>query len=168
MVFSSSAFMTLAARFPVRDSKRSNRSRESECIQPLLDLFPQEDAGLERFGHRRTSHEIEHCASTSENESPESSVTCTSVISNQASETVSSVPLKRVPPEKQTKDKNKKELNVDWDSLRKTYSGTKERNDENMDGIDWQSVRQATTDDIADTIKARGMQNVLAKKIKVL
>lgn len=161
--------MSLAARYPVRDSKRSNRSHESECIQPLLDLFPLEDVGLERSVHRGISHEIEHCASTSENGSPESSVTCTSITNNQACEMVSSLPLKRVPVEKQTKEKNKKEPpNVDWDSLRKTYSGKRERNDENMDGIDWQSVRQATTDDIADTIKGRGMQNVLARKIKVL
>ncbi|KAK1353292.1 hypothetical protein POM88_052427 [Heracleum sosnowskyi] len=163
---SSSAFMSLAARFPVRDSKGSKRSHESERIQPLLDLFPQEDVGLERFGHKSTSPEIEHCASTSENGSSESSVTCTSTTNNQASETESSVPLKGVTIEKQTKDKNKKDQNMDWDSLRKTYSGKRERNDENMDGIDWQSVRQAPIDDVADTIKARGMQNVLARKIK--
>ncbi|KAL8101966.1 DEMETER-like protein 2 [Apium graveolens] len=163
---SSSAYMTLAARYPARDSKRSNGSHESECTQPLLDLFPQKDAGLERLEHGSTSHEIEHYASTSENGSPESSVTCMSTTNNQANETEISVPLEGVPMEKKTKDKNKKERNMDWDSLRKTYSAKRERNDENMDGIDWQSVRQATIEDIADSIKERGMQNVLARKIK--
>jgi len=59
----------------------------------------------------------------------------------------------------------------DWDSLRKhaQASGrTRERTVNTRDSIDWQAVRLADVSEIADTIKARGMNNMLAERIKVL
>lgn len=160
VIFSSSAFMSLASRFSIRNLEGSDKCHESVCTFPLLDLFPQEDVGLKRFGNT-TFHDIENCASTSENES---SVTSTSMTSNQASITTSALPLKG---DRATKDK-KKQQNRDWDSLRRTYGRKRERNDENMDAIDWQAVRRARFEDVADTIIKRGMNRVLARKIKVL
>ncbi|KAL1830418.1 hypothetical protein ACET3Z_000069 [Daucus carota] len=159
---SSSAYMYLAAKHPLRDSKGSSRNHESKCDRPLLDLFPQEDGGAERFVHRSASQEIEQSPSTSENGSPESCVSSTSA----ASETEISVPLKGTPTKGKTAAKNKKEKDIDWDSLRRTYSTHRERNDENMDSMDYQSVKDAPVDDVAQSIKIRGMQNVLAGKIK--
>ncbi|WOG81191.1 hypothetical protein DCAR_0100336 [Daucus carota subsp. sativus] len=159
---SSSAYMYLAAKHPLRDSKGSSRNHESKCDRPLLDLFPQEDGGAERFVHRSASQEIEQSPSTSENGSPESCVSSTSA----ASETEISVPLKGTPTKGKSAAKNKKEKDIDWDSLRRTYSTHRERNDENMDSMDYQSVKDAPVDDVAQSIKIRGMQNVLAGKIK--
>lgn len=60
--------------------------------------------------------------------------------------------------------------NVDWDALRKQgeASGRKrERTANTMDSLDWEAVRCADVNEIANTIKERGMNNMLAERIKV-
>ncbi|GMH26322.1 hypothetical protein Nepgr_028165 [Nepenthes gracilis] len=56
----------------------------------------------------------------------------------------------------------------DWDSLRKEaeINGRRERTANTMDSLDYEAVRCAHVDKIADTIKERGMNNVLAERIK--
>ncbi|CAI9097825.1 OLC1v1034324C1 [Oldenlandia corymbosa var. corymbosa] len=65
---------------------------------------------------------------------------------------------------------NGKENNdtVDWDQLRKLAqaNGKRERTVETMDSVDWEAVRCADVDEIAQTIKERGMNNMLAARIK--
>jgi endonuclease III len=59
--------------------------------------------------------------------------------------------------------------NVNWDNLRKQVeaNGTKsERAANTMDSLDWEAVRCADVNDIANTIKERGMNNMLAERIK--
>lgn len=59
----------------------------------------------------------------------------------------------------------------DWDSLRKQAesSGSKRtRSQATMDSVDWDAVRCADVNEIAQTIKDRGMNNVLAGRIQVL
>lgn len=66
--------------------------------------------------------------------------------------------------EKETKEA------IEWDYLRKQVesSGNKrERTDRSMDSVDWEAVRCADVDEIAQTIKERGMNNMLAERIKV-
>ncbi|XP_078429652.1 DNA glycosylase/AP lyase ROS1-like [Wolffia australiana] len=63
----------------------------------------------------------------------------------------------------------KKESSVDWDELRReaSRSGTrKERRRENLDSLDWEAVKRATVDEISSTIRERGMNNMLAVRIK--
>ncbi|KAF9598705.1 hypothetical protein IFM89_029955 [Coptis chinensis] len=58
---------------------------------------------------------------------------------------------------------------VDWDYLRKeAYEkcGKRERNPKTMDSLDWEAVRCADVKDIAKAIKERGMNNMLAERIK--
>ncbi|GAA0141314.1 DNA-binding transcription factor [Lithospermum erythrorhizon] len=58
---------------------------------------------------------------------------------------------------------------VDWDSLRKEVqkdSIKRERTADTMDSLDWEAVRCADVKEIADTIKKRGMNNMLADRIK--
>ncbi|KAF8403219.1 hypothetical protein HHK36_011318 [Tetracentron sinense] len=57
----------------------------------------------------------------------------------------------------------------EWDSLRKqAYSDgrKKERNSGTMDSLDWEAVRCANVGEISQAIKERGMNNVLAGRIK--
>ncbi|XP_058088746.1 protein ROS1A-like isoform X2 [Magnolia sinica] len=57
----------------------------------------------------------------------------------------------------------------DWDSLRKQacYNGQKkERSSDRMDSLDWEAVRLAEVSEISDTIRERGMNNMLAERIK--
>ncbi|XP_057983221.1 transcriptional activator DEMETER-like [Malania oleifera] len=57
----------------------------------------------------------------------------------------------------------------DWDSLRKEAQANgikRERTKNTMDSLDWEAVRTADVKDIANTIKERGMNNMLAERIK--
>ncbi|KAG0485235.1 hypothetical protein HPP92_009314 [Vanilla planifolia] len=57
----------------------------------------------------------------------------------------------------------------DWDSLRKeTYRGksAKERRSDTMDSLDWEAVRCADVSEISEIIRERGMNNMLAERIK--
>ncbi|KAJ8551446.1 hypothetical protein K7X08_021461 [Anisodus acutangulus] len=57
----------------------------------------------------------------------------------------------------------------DWDSLRKevqSKSGKKERSKDAMDSLNYEAVRGAPVKEISDAIKERGMNNMLAERIK--
>lgn len=59
----------------------------------------------------------------------------------------------------------------DWDRLRKQVSSNKkerERASNTMDTLDWESVRCADVNEISQTIRGRGMNNVLAGRIQVV
>ncbi|OVA04643.1 HhH-GPD domain [Macleaya cordata] len=67
------------------------------------------------------------------------------------------------------KPAREKKAAFDWDSLRKEacLKGTKrERTRNTMDTLDYDAVRCAEVGEIAETIKARGMNNMLAERIK--
>ncbi|KAL1352038.1 hypothetical protein HN51_016015 [Arachis hypogaea] len=64
--------------------------------------------------------------------------------------------------------KDKKD-NFDWDSLRRQAqdkAGKREKTENTMDSLDWDAVRRADVREIADAIKERGMNNMLAERIK--
>lgn len=64
--------------------------------------------------------------------------------------------------------KAKKE-EFDWDSLRKTAEAggkKRERTERTMDSLDYEAVRCADVNEIAQTIKERGMNNMLAERMK--
>lgn len=155
--------MDVVARYP-GNSKRGNKSpeRASECLS--LDLFLKEDIRMQRCGKRSTFKEINYKASRSEIESP---IICTSITKNEST-AIESFWTKSDTRMDELEYKKKGEHNKDWDQLRKNYSRSREKNDDNMDVVDWESVRQATVDELADTIKKRGMNYILAKKMKVI
>ncbi|KAK6140085.1 hypothetical protein DH2020_026083 [Rehmannia glutinosa] len=73
------------------------------------------------------------------------------------------------PKAKEGRTGKEKENKVDWDHLRKqTHAGGRERarTANTMDSVDWDAVRCADVNEIAQTIKERGMSNVLAERIK--
>ncbi|KAK9131177.1 hypothetical protein Sjap_011664 [Stephania japonica] len=62
-----------------------------------------------------------------------------------------------------------KKAAFDWDSLRREVlsNGTKrESTMDTMDSLDWEAVRRADVNEIAKAIKERGMNNMLAGRIK--
>ncbi|XVE61545.1 hypothetical protein DITRI_Ditri06bG0049200 [Diplodiscus trichospermus] len=70
---------------------------------------------------------------------------------------------------KAIKAKKEKKDNFDWDSLRKQAEANgrkRERTEKTMDSLDWEAVRCADVNEIAQTIKERGMNNKLAERIK--
>ncbi|CAK9168072.1 unnamed protein product [Ilex paraguariensis] len=62
-----------------------------------------------------------------------------------------------------------KQKEVGWDSLRKQAEANgkkREKTANTMDSLDWEAVRCADVSEIAQTIKERGMNNMLAERIK--
>ncbi|KAG8390528.1 hypothetical protein BUALT_Bualt01G0092900 [Buddleja alternifolia] len=56
-----------------------------------------------------------------------------------------------------------------WDTLRKqvqSRDGTRERSRDRMDSLDYEALRNANVNEISDIIKERGMNNMLAERIK--
>ncbi|KAI3796641.1 hypothetical protein L1987_39319 [Smallanthus sonchifolius] len=62
----------------------------------------------------------------------------------------------------------KTQINVDWDELRfqAEVKQKRERTANTMDSMDYEAIRKAHVDDVADAIKERGMNNRLAARIK--
>ncbi|XP_031373883.1 transcriptional activator DEMETER-like isoform X2 [Punica granatum] len=73
---------------------------------------------------------------------------------------------------KQAKPKGAKpqvEKKIDWDHLRKdaqAKGARRERSGDAMDSLDYEAMRQASIKEISETIKERGMNNMLAERIK--
>jgi len=76
----------------------------------------------------------------------------------------------KVSKARKSKPEADKRHGSDWDKLRKEVqrNGTeKERNTNTMDSLDYEAVRSASVKKISETIKERGMNNMLAERIKV-
>ncbi|WCJ19185.1 HhH-GPD base excision DNA repair family protein [Euphorbia peplus] len=70
--------------------------------------------------------------------------------------------------EKGKANSNKKDA-IDWDSLRKQVIADgkmKEKSKDAMDSLDYEAIRRANVNQIADTIRERGMNNMLAERMK--
>lgn len=86
------------------------------------------------------------------------------VVMNQSTE-INAAPIKPK-GRKPAKDKKKE---VDWDNLRiqaQLKEGKREKTANTMDSLDWDAVRCANVNEIAGAIKERGMNNMLAERIK--
>ncbi|GER45392.1 repressor of silencing 1 [Striga asiatica] len=73
------------------------------------------------------------------------------------------------PKEKGGRPRKEKEPKVNWDHLRKQADAggkVRARTANTMDSVDWDAVRCADVNEIAETIKERGMNNMLAERIK--
>ncbi|XP_042436649.1 protein ROS1A-like isoform X3 [Zingiber officinale] len=84
------------------------------------------------------------------------------LISNKASDETAKNKAKR-------KIDNERKKAYDWESLREEVYrvGSKEERDlDKMDSVDWEAVRSADVRKISETIRERGMNNILAERIK--
>lgn len=71
---------------------------------------------------------------------------------------------------KRRKVNSEKKGGNDWDSLRKQVEANgqiKEKGKDAMDSIDYEAIRLADVHEISNAIKERGMNNMLAERIKV-
>ncbi|MED6204017.1 hypothetical protein PIB30_005022 [Stylosanthes scabra] len=140
---SSSAYMSLAARFPIKSTTSSDiedeprlkglQYLESSAIFPSYELVE----GLENV-------KVEEMEANVKEESSKS---------NNKEEKV----LKEV--DKETKER--------WEKLRKEY-GRSTRHHDHDDSVDWEAVRCADVREIAKAIVGRGQHNVIAARIKSL
>uniref|UniRef100_A0ACD5XJR2 Uncharacterized protein n=1 Tax=Avena sativa TaxID=4498 RepID=A0ACD5XJR2_AVESA len=63
----------------------------------------------------------------------------------------------------------RKKRTYDWDILRKEVianRGNEERGQNAKDALDWETIRQIDVKEISDTIRERGMNNMLSERIK--
>ncbi|KAG6573870.1 Transcriptional activator DEMETER, partial [Cucurbita argyrosperma subsp. sororia] len=70
---------------------------------------------------------------------------------------------------KRRKVNSEKNSTFDWDSLRKQVEANgllKERSKDAMDSIDYEAIRLASIHEISSSIKERGMNNMLAERMK--
>lgn len=68
------------------------------------------------------------------------------------------------------KSKKERQKDTDWDKLRKdacTQGQEKARSCETVDSLDYEALRCASVTEISDAIRERGMNNMLAERIKV-
>ncbi|KAM7496867.1 hypothetical protein LguiA_021281 [Lonicera macranthoides] len=177
---SSSAVMALAARFPRRsackqiewkENVEKECSQESEEMDFFEELYAREDDKLSQKGSpidgNIVSTEMEHPEdSLQELVGPEKAALPSTNRRVGEKETLES---KSGPGKKRGKVREKQqETTIDWDELRKKYwTGRKgEDSPSTMDPVDWDAVRQASVDELAETICERGMNNVMAARIK--
>ncbi|WOG93516.1 hypothetical protein DCAR_0312802 [Daucus carota subsp. sativus] len=135
---SSSAFMSLAARYPAQNFHGESKYIEQTVNDPSGGKDQASAGGCSLQQVRTCEH--------------------TSIQSNFKSE---SAPL-----EDKAKGEQKEGNNKIWDNLRKNYSTGRGRDKKATDALDWEAVRKADVVEVAGTIEERGMNNVLAKKIK--
>ncbi|KAI9090698.1 hypothetical protein K1719_028551 [Acacia pycnantha] len=86
------------------------------------------------------------------------------IVMNQSRE-INTAPMK---PKGRKPGKDKKKV-VDWDNLRiqaQLKEGKRKKTADTMDSLDWDAVRRANVNEIADAIKERGMNNMLAGRIQ--
>nr|XP_017247046.1 PREDICTED: uncharacterized protein LOC108218564 isoform X2 [Daucus carota subsp. sativus] len=78
------------------------------------------------------------------------------------------VSKKSTPKHYSGKGEKKKKAGTDWEELRKAYSNNNERgkDDDSMDAVDWEAVRKAPHKEVSDVLVGRGMNNVIAARIK--
>ena len=77
----------------------------------------------------------------------------------------------KVQRKKKGQNEEEKSKTTDWDKLRKEVSQSgrrRERRSESRDSLDWEAVKRADVGEISHTIRERGMNNMLAARIKVI
>lgn len=145
----SNAFLDLAARYPPPSLREQNGGDAIEYIvqEPLSPRREECNPNIE-----------------GEIDAPSSS---TKAIPDEID--VSSSTAKATPGRKNRRQ-NIKNGEENWDNLRKRYSdsNSRKRVEYNADTIDWNAVREASLDELAEVIKNRGMNYQLAERIKVL
>lgn len=75
-----------------------------------------------------------------------------------------------ISPARKRKAEKEKAEQFNWDTLRKQVHSKAEttgRSREAMDSLDYEAMRNADVREISDAIKERGMNNMLAERMKV-
>lgn len=156
----SSAFIDLRARFPVQSSSSCEDGPVGFKLLDIEDFVPN------------SSQEDLTCSDsclTDEQKLEEVVKMMDTLMTDGKRKSPSSISTE--PLFSETKESTVKEVNseekTDWEEVRKRYQRHEKRSNEHKDSVDWEAIRQAPVDEIADTIKKRGQHNNIAKRIKV-
>ncbi|KAK4409047.1 DNA glycosylase/AP lyase ROS1 [Sesamum angolense] len=154
---SSSAFMSLAARFPPPTvTEQNGLDDRSDCV---IDERKEVKIAETPSGKCEELSMMENYPSSS---CPPNEVGVDLEKGNEASLQTESTSRKK------GKVKDKQENTINWDDLRKNISHGSSRNRtyQTMDSVNWEAVRQAKVEELAKVIMERGMNNILAGRIK--
>lgn len=151
--------MTMVAQFPLHSTTNDN-----ECCIIEEDNEEDEDEDEEVVDeNRRDPKSSPHELITSDS----CSVQCHG---NEMGEIeIERKDLNNSQERKGMKNIDKEDYSRDWDRFRRTYSNSrrKSRSRDAKDSVDWEAVRAANVHRVANAISIRGMNNVLAARIKV-
>nr|GMC86278.1 protein ROS1-like [Ipomoea batatas] len=188
---SSSAFMSLAAKFPLKSSRSAklDEGRTSIIIEEP-ESYQIEDSGINvepqiDIEESNVNLKVEQDGPVSLEiqditEQPSISVdslksdhgSMESNLDGQNNQFGNIVDRTSTSPSnaKRRRPGKEKQNEVHWESLRQQaqVNGKKrERTVNTMDTVDWEAVRLADVGEVAESIKERGMNNVLAERIKM-
>ncbi|KAF3455101.1 hypothetical protein FNV43_RR05549 [Rhamnella rubrinervis] len=174
-VLSSSAFMSLAARFPIRSESHPDSiivqhvnlpeyiAREclsQECsTEAINEMGPQNNGTKKEMTDHKQESYIQ--AATDESISQEQQKGTNSNSEEQQSG-------KRKATQRMKSKKENEKVKTDWDALKRIYSNGGQRSSFHMDSVDWEAVKNANVGEIAKAIQGRGQHNIIAGRIKEL
>ena len=160
--------MTLAALFPLHSTRNDSEcciiEEDDEEDEETMDESPQTGDQIQSISATNLKSNMRTKSNPHELESPNSCSTQW----NEMRETENKI-LNNSHERKRAKTNDKEDNSIDWDSLRRIYSNRrrKGRTHDAKDSLDWEAVRHASVNRVSNAISIRGMNNVLAARIKV-
>ena len=156
--FKSSAFMSLAARFPVK-------SVSHEQSNDMIFSDPKSDKKMIDKKVEETEAQKANESSKVVNKETQNSSYSTERNSNSSSNKEQTQNTKKSKKQEENKMILKKKRKQ-WEALRKIHTRS-DRHIDHVDSIDWEAVRNAKVGEVAEAIRMRGQHNIIAKKIQV-
>ncbi|XP_058779731.1 DNA glycosylase/AP lyase ROS1-like [Vicia villosa] len=181
---SSSAFMSLAAHFPIK-SVSCEKDNNMVLLDPKFDIEMKDGKGEEMEVEKVNEYlkvDDRGTECNSANEYPKvdnrgaeyNSTNEYPSVDNRGTEYNSAndypkVGKKQTPTTKKTKNQEEKEMLLEkkrqyWDTLRK-YHSDKPRHDDHMDFVDWKAVKDAKAGEVAKAIEIRGQHRIIAGRV---
>ncbi|XP_051122554.1 DNA glycosylase/AP lyase ROS1-like isoform X2 [Andrographis paniculata] len=151
---SSSAFMNLAAKYPAPIVDMNGGSNDTnDYIVDQIEHVELAESSSTKCGELCVIEK--HLSSNPMNE----------VEFEQGARAISVQPMS---VKAKAKENATQETEINWDELRTKYSSgrSKKRTYYDRDSVDWEAVRRAPVEEVAKVITGRGMNNVLALRIK--
>ncbi|XP_042462982.1 DNA glycosylase/AP lyase ROS1-like [Zingiber officinale] len=160
-------FRSLASLYGEEDAMISKQSESKDCEveknQYEVGISSQKQLHLLQGAISNSCNDLKRSFQLMDIVEPNSKVEVCSPIK------VPSEASKGAPKAKNTREESAKKTSFDWDSLRREacHNGyNSERSKDRMDSLDWEAVMRSNIGEISETIKERGMNNVLAGRIK--
>ncbi|XP_027343371.1 protein ROS1A-like [Abrus precatorius] len=169
---SSSAFMTLAAKFPIKTNREKGMEDLDKQEMPSYSVvFPSpefdremEDCKLEEMEGKK----VKESSKLDDSKGTENS----SSLTNEKIDPLDLLSVKKISTaKKKSKKEEEKEILEEkqrcWDRLRKIHTKSP-RDSDHMDSVDWEAVRCAPVGEVARVIASRGQHNMIAERIQRL
>ncbi|KAK7324885.1 hypothetical protein VNO77_28791 [Canavalia gladiata] len=168
---SSSAFMTLAAKFPIKTtscekSKEDLATHDREESMENNTVIPGHkfDKETEDFKVEAMESEKAREYSNIDNKGIENNSSLTAEKPDPPD--MQSGKKKTSPKKKNISEEEKEKQRQYWDTLRKIHTKSP-RDSDHVDSVDWEGVRCARASEVARAIASRGQHNIIASRIQV-